>query len=268
VQLRSCIALALSLGLVGCATQPKADKRVHALELKLKKQRALLQDVKERNLVLEKRVKVERGSVEIGESIGEAVVTSEPPTPLPASFAPTESVTTSKNLPNKLPAKLAVAPAAIIRKPAAPAPTAAPVPISVSTEKTGEHFLYSKILETYRTKNQIELERSTQLLIKSYPESVFADNAVYLGGLLAFENQDYKAALAKFDQLLRDYPRSNKAVAAMFAKASVEKRLGRTRDAKRGFIQVRDLFPGSPEAARVSVELKLLEATSLKRRES
>ena len=74
--------------------------------------------------------------------------------------------------------------------------------------------------------------------------------------------------MTQFQKLLQDYPRSNKAVAALFAKGSIERRTGRTRDAKKSFFQVRDLFPGSPEAARVSVELKLLEMSTSKKRES
>ena len=89
-----------------------------------------------------------------------------------------------------------------------------------------------------------------------------------MSGLLAFESGDLRLALRQFDKLLRDYPRSNKAVAALFAKASIEKRTGHIGIAKRGFLQLRDLYPGSPEAARVSVELKLLESASLKQRES
>ncbi len=253
-------AFLVTLALTGCATSSQNEKRVQALQLKLKKQRAKLQDLKERNLVLERRVKAAKPAQEISDSAGEAVVEvqpqSEPPSELPASF--TASATGAapvigKNLPNRLPSKLAMTPS--------PA-------IAVDSEKTGEHFLYSKILDTYRAKNAEELDRTQQLLLKSYPESVFADNSIYLTGLLAFEKQDYKTALKSFDKLLREYPRSNKAVAALFAKASVEKRMGHATEAKKSFIQVRDLFPGSPEAARVSVELKLLESASVKRRES
>lgn len=279
MQLKSGIGLGLALAflLAGCATHSKTDKRVHALELKLKKQRAKLQDLKERNLVLERRVKTAPAAGEDGSGerrAEDSIVQSAPPAELPGSFvaAPagmSPKVTVAPNLPAKLPAKpAAVAQAATVTAQAPAAQPQAPAATRVATEKTGEHFLYSKIIDTYRSKNKEELERTQQLLLKSYPESVFADNSIYLAGLLAFEQQDYKAALRHFDKLLKEYPRSNKAVAALFAKASVEKRLGRAFDAKRGFIRVRDLYPGSPEAARVSVELKLLESASVKSRES
>lgn len=257
MQLKIGISLVLALLVAGCATQTKSDKRMQVLEMKLKKQRVKLQDLKERNMVLERRAKSPKVAQEISEQVGEAIVQSEPPAELPGSFeavaaGTTPKVTVATNAPSKLPAKLAVA----------------PTPISVASEMTGEHFLYSKILETYRSKNKEELDRTQQLLMKSYPESVFADNSLYLAGLLAFEKQDYKTALRQFDKLLSEYPRSNKAVAALFARASVEKRMGRSQDAKRSYMHVRDLYPGSPEAARVSVELKLLEPASVKHRES
>jgi TolA-binding protein len=257
--------------------------------MKIKKQRSLLQDLKERNMVLEKREhlrvvdQVVAESDEMGESIGESIgnteLQSEPPTELPKSFLAASPIATPKNLPLKLPTKnssrgpssLTVVPSPILARTggalAAVPVGLAPTPIAVSSEKTGEHYLYSKVLETYRMKKTEEMQKSIELLLKSYPESVFADNAIYLAGLLAFEGGDLTSALKQFDKLLRDYPRSNKAVAALYAKASIEKRSGRISDAKRGFLQVRDLYPGSPEAARVSVELKLLESASQKHRE-
>ncbi len=240
------------------AAHSSADsKRVQALQLRLRKQAALLQDLKERNFVLEKREHL-RKAAEI--AIDEEGVSI-------ASTAPLLK-------PEALSARL--------RSPAAGVAPALPVmkalvvnaarkdvtPISISPEKTGEHYLYSKILETYGARNAVELEKTLELLLKTYPESVFADNAIYMSGLLAFESDDYRTALKQFDKLLQEYPRSNKAVAALFAKASIEKRTGRVSEAKRGFLQLRDLYPGSPEAARVSVELKLLESASLKHRES
>lgn len=247
--------IAASLALTtGCATTSAGTsdaKAVLALQRRLKKQAALIQDLKERNLVLEKR-QHSRAADDVavsdeGESLAAPAVTSEPPAPLPASFTAGQ-----------------IAPAKVSRT----APVATPEPVSVSPAKTGEHYLYSKILETYRSRNALELQKTLGLLLKTYPESVFADNAIYMSGLLAFESGDYASASKAFDKLLKDYPRSNKAVAALFAMASIEKRTGRVLDAKRAFLQLRDLYPGSPEAARVSVELKLLESASLKHRES
>jgi hypothetical protein len=167
VQHKIGISLALAFLLAGCATQTNSDKRMQALEMKLKRQRMKLQDLKERNMVLERRAKNPAPAQEITERSGEAIVQSEPPAELPGSFAASVTgatpkvsvVTVAKNAPSKLPVKLTLTPTPAL-KIAEP-----PVPISVASEKTGEHFLYSKILETYRSKNQEELERTKQLLL-------------------------------------------------------------------------------------------------------
>ncbi len=230
----------------GCASSPaSADaKKMQALERKLKKQSARLQDLKERNLVLEKR------------GVHPSPAVTDPVMDLASDAEPGVSIA--------IPNNAALIPKTSSLKSATLKPT---LPISVSPEKTGEHFLYSKVLETYRARNVREMETTLGLLLKSYPDSVFADNALYLSGLMSFENGDLNDSRSKFDRLLRDYPRSNKAVAALFAKASIERKFGRSREARRGFVQVRDLFPGSPEAARVAVELKLIESASSKKRE-
>ena len=297
------IGLVVSVNFVGCATPaPKqkmavdSGRQVRKLKSQLRKQKSVIQDLKERNLVLEKRGQIDSLSApEISDA--------EKPAVLPGSFdakeladaeayAGGESIGGPVKLPSKLPGKIAVkaptrapslvdsiastnplesnAKSQVSAKPAAPlAAAAAPqTPVSVASVKTGEHFLYSKILETYRSHNEDELQKTLQLLLKTYPESVFADNAVYLSGLQAFENGNLKVAKRQFEKLLKEYPRSNKAVSALFAKAAIEKRSGNVANAKRSFLRIRDQYPGSPEAARVSVELKLLESAKSKIRES
>lgn len=295
------LSLLTSVTFVGCATPPSKPKasvdstsQIRRLRTQIRKQNQLIQDLKEKNLVLEKRESN-------GASIRPELADAETPTQLPGSFDAKELAAAAAVggesiggpiaapiLPSKLPAKTAGAlsskpspktqspalsaqavtelqsPASAALTASAPAPQ---TPISVSPAKTGEHFLYSKILETYRSRNGDEMQKTLQLLLKTYPESVFADNALYMSGLMAFETGNLSLAQKQFEQLLKEYPRSNKAVSALFAKASIEKRTGRTANAKRGFARVRDLYPGSPEAQRVSTELKLLDAAKSKNRE-
>lgn len=284
------LSLLTSVAFVGCATPPPKPKasvdstaKIRRLKTQIRKQNQMIQDLKERNLVLEKRDSN-------GASVRPEIADAETPTQLPGSFDAKELAAAaaldggesiggpvaSPVLPTKLPAKSVQAkvqaqPQATVQPQApAPAPASAPMPqtpISVSPAKTGEHFLYSKILETYRSHNEDEMQKTLQLLLKTYPESVFADNALYMSGLMAFEMGNLNLAQKQFERLLKEYPRSNKAVSALFAKASIEKRTGRAASAKRGFARVLDLYPGSPEAQRVSTELKLLEAAKSKNRE-
>lgn len=213
--------------LTGCGTMrgPHVDnERVRALEQELRRRQVEIQDLKERNLVLEKRLS--GGGV-------------PPPSPL------TQSV-------------VAVAPKPVVAPPSEVPPS--------PPEPTGDQLLYSKILQTYRKKNLAEMEKSLNLLMKSYPESIYADNALYLGGQLAYELGNFALARQYMDRVLRLYPKGNKAVSAMFAKAMVEKRMARPQEAKRILESLRTMFPGSPESLRVATELKLIDVMSTQKR--
>lgn len=211
-------------------------RRIQALEKQLKRKNQQIEDLRERNLVLEHR----DGSKIVTASVAEETPSSSES--IAALSVPSGPVTVDDK---------------------------APVPVvSVPSGENAEHYLYSKVIDTYRTHNKTELQSALRMLLRTYPDSVFADNAIYLSGLLSFELGDLSSAMNAFDQLIKEYPRSNKVVAAMFARASSAKRLGRPAEAARDFRMVRDLFPGSPEAKRVTVELKLLGQATLKRRES
>lgn len=248
---RAVAAMSMAATLISCVSaapkkQPPVDyaRRIQKLQKQIKKKNQLIEDLKERNLVLESRA---------------ASRLSDKPT----GIMYTESAVDAA--PEAAKAAAAEAPATEPSQPLAPEPKIAQVPVG----ENAEHYLYSKIIDTYRAKNADELKTTLRLLLKTYPDSIFADNALFMAGLLAFETGDLASARMQFERLLEDYPRSNKVVSALFLKAEIDKRSGRKSDAIRGFKMVRDLFPGSPESFRVSVELKLLQGqASSKRRET
>jgi TolA-binding protein len=302
----------VALGLSGCATLgmgnsskfTKSDAtRIRKLERELSRKQKLLEDYKERNMVLERgrwTVPTEGSPQPLNTKGSLSAVTPQTmqgsiPVPfqpsaagdnivsVPLAFSPHEATTDAKGwnrpamnraakqiqkpaaLPAVLPAKkIATAPSQIL--PAQSRPQAKLE--SVGSAETGEHFLYSKILETYRKKNVAEMDQSVRLLLKAYPDSVFADNAFYLSGLLAYERENFDRALSLMNRVVRDFPRGNKAVSALMAKASIEKKMGQTSEARRSLIRVQSLYPGSPEANHVAVELKLLDLAAKKKRES
>lgn len=240
------VLIALAGGLSGCGTLSAAKKsdaetrQRRALVMELKKTKAKLDELRERNIVLEKRRRVQsRGVAEEGS------------TDVPVPFTPTRAA--------KSPKKVPVIQAAERREPTIE---------NVGSAETGEHFLYSKVLETFRKRNGAEMQKSLHLLLKTYPDSVFADNALYLTGLLALDLGDLARARSYMDRVIKDYPRGNKAVAALFAVASIEKRKKNYNDAKHLLEKVRVQYPGSPEAARVGLELKILQLEAETRRES
>lgn len=273
-----------------------ADK-VRSLQQELAQTRRKLEDLKERNLILEnQRVAARPLSPAQGEEKSIPIPfhpSANPDSKEPRALAssriltpePERAIERNASLGSRAPSVRALstiglqAPHAIgahapqakiptvLPKKASPAPAAKPIE-SVGAAQTGEHFLYSKILETYRKKNMAEMEQSLRLLLKTYPDSVFADNSMYLAGLLAFEREDLSLAHTYMARVIRDFPRGNKTVSAYFAKAGIERKQSRFEEARNTLKKLRALYPGSPEAERVSVELKIIDLQAAKRRES
>ena len=274
------------------------DTRVRILEKELKRRQFAMEELHERNLILEKRsvtsqalapatapiIKPERpatpmpfdpsASMErsipaqapLAKRLPEQAIQFDPPSPalqvLPTSQLLAQSgaglsqkLTSQRAAPPRvLPAK--VAPAAIVLD------TPEAEASSEDVVQTGEQKLYSKVLETYRSHNPVELQKVLEILLKAYSDSVYADNALYLAGLLAFENGDLPRAMVFMERVMREYPKGNKAVSALFAKAMIEKRQGKFPQAKESLRSVRSLYPGSPEAARAGNEVKFIELAS------
>ncbi len=248
----ACAGLVIAAAMMSCVSVSKKSaapvdyaRRIQRLEKQLKKKNSVIDDLKERNLVLEHRSASK--SLKVPEN--KLVTYSENQTPiLPETENQAATVTETAK---------------------ATEPVPVPVPaLPIPAGENAEHFLYSKIIDTYRSHNQGEMKTTLRLLLKTYPDSIFADNALYMAGLLSYELGDLNGAKASFGRVIKEYPQSNKVVSALFMTATIDKKKGRPGDAIRGFKLVRDLFPGSPEAFRVSVELKLLGQPTSKLRES
>lgn len=254
----------------GTATRAKRDEaRVRLLERELKKRQASLEELKERNLILEKRVKERQSSNPVRpQDEAETSTVSKIPVPFDPTAANEPSGSRSLELPppkpifassavppKQLPAHVSRAPAAAI---APEAVTAAPA-TAEEVVQTGEQKLYSKVLETYRVHNSPELQKVLDILLKTYPDSVYADNALYLAGILAYELGDLSRAGFYMERVIREFPAGNKTVSALFAKAMIDKRSGRIGQARETLRSVRSLYPGSPEAARAVNEMKFID---------
>ncbi len=137
--------------------------------------------------------------------------------------------------------------------------------IDLKAELTGKDFnkmnddqLYTEVLAQYQRGDTASMKRALNLLVKKYKSSPHADNAIYLVGYSALEKSQYAESLQYFQRLLKDYPASNKAVAAEFAKGVAYRNMKLKSLAQRAFFKVRKKYPGSPESFRAENELKLL----------
>jgi TolA-binding protein len=133
---------------------------------------------------------------------------------------------------------------------------ASPTGTQFSSLPRGEHLLYSNVIASYRQGKLVEAEYSLQLLLKAYPKSVHADNALFLVARLAAYNDSIQKGTQYLDRLLRDYPMGNKVGAALLEKGRFLRQEGKIRQAKNFFNQVVEKFPESLEANDAGEELE------------
>lgn len=120
-----------------------------------------------------------------------------------------------------------------------------------AAEISGEHLLYSKVIDSYRGKTLGDLSRAVELMQKAYPRSVHTDNALYLKAELTLEKGQYQNSLDTIETLLAVYPTSNKRVSALYLKSQA---LGQTKQVKGAALaqtEIQKRYPGSIEAAKI-----------------
>lgn len=121
----------------------------------------------------------------------------------------------------------------------------------------GERLLYTRLIESYRRGQLDEVRRYRELLEKKYPTSIHIDNAYYLNGMLEFQNARYGEALKLFSVVTDKLKRSNKRASALFAKGVTYDRLGIKDLSVSNWKEVIKEYPGSPEAQRAWMHLRL-----------
>lgn len=135
--------------------------------------------------------------------------------------------------------------------------------IEISTKTPGkllnERQLYAELVNAYDQNNEIAFFSRFQSFLQNYNQSPLADDAIYLAGLMSLSNKNYGPSLRYFNQVMKQYPLSNKASAAMYAKGVALKKLNLTEESRHVFLKVRKSYPGSPEAMRAQTELKLIK---------
>lgn len=126
----------------------------------------------------------------------------------------------------------------------------------VTKLKEGE--LYSQLLDFYDKKDQPGFTEKKDLFEAKFPRSSYLDEVYYMSAMMSLSRNNYGDALTHLNTITRYYGTSNKAGAALFAKGIVYKRMNLKPKARDLFIRVQDQFPGSPEAKRAELEIKLL----------
>ncbi len=133
--------------------------------------------------------------------------------------------------------------------------TVNPIAIIPSSNLTDQQ-LYDELVGSYDRNNEIAFFSRLQAFNQKFTKSPLADDALYLAGLMSLSNKNYGPALKYFNQVLKQYPTSNKAAGALFAKGVTLKKMNLDAESKKVLLSVKKKYPGSPESLRTEIELK------------
>jgi tol-pal system protein YbgF len=141
---------------------------------------------------------------------------------------------------------------------AAPAPAAALAPISADT-------LYQNGLRDL-TGGKYDLARQEfSDYIKNFPSNDLASNATFYIGEIAYAQNDFKGAIASYNKVLVNYPKSFKADASLLKKGMAELELGLKASGIRDLRELVARSPTSDEGKRAQAKLRELGAAPTSR---
>lgn len=138
-----------------------------------------------------------------------------------------------------------------------------PSGVEVKKQKLGHHLpegekaIYLRFLDSYRKGQIVEAYRFKDLLLKNYPQSIHADNAVYLTGMLDMQRGRFAEAIKNFGAVQTLYPAGNKVPAALYAKSMTYNKLNMNQLSLQILEEVIKKYPGSPESQRAWMDLRL-----------
>jgi tol-pal system protein YbgF len=101
--------------------------------------------------------------------------------------------------------------------------------------------------------------------IKNFPTNDLASNAQFYLGEISYAQGDYQDAIAQYEIVTGNYPKSFKLAAAQLKKAFAEVELGMKSTGIRDLRELVRRFPGSDEARRAQAKLKELGASTTPR---
>jgi tol-pal system protein YbgF len=147
----------------------------------------------------------------------------------------------------------------------APTGAAAPTPNSAAAAPGGAapsaDTLYSNGLRDI-TSGKYDLARSEFTdYLKYYGDTELASNAQFYLGEIAYSQKQYEQAIAEFDKVLNNYPKSFKLAPARLRKGMALIELGQKNPGIRELREVIKRYPGTDEERRARAKLKELGVT-------
>jgi len=128
-------------------------------------------------------------------------------------------------------------------------PSPATPPISADT-------LYQNALRDYTSGKYDLAHQEFADYITNFPSNDLASNSQFYLGEIAYAQNNFKSAIAAYDTVLTNYPKSFKIAASLLKKGMAELELGQKTAGARDLREVVRRFPGSDEARRARARLR------------
>jgi tol-pal system protein YbgF len=201
----------------------------------------------------------EAGARASGPAMGEPLLLSsaEPP---PAGGPPAMTPVPSEPRPTAALPRLAEPP------PPAVQPAFEP-PLGAGDEKSAsadEVQSYRNAYAAWRSGDSEACIDQFRKFLQTHPASPYADDAAYWMADCYFKRGEYRTAILRFDDVVKRYPKGNKAADALYRQGEALMKSGPAyaKAARQAFEQVLSDFPDSPRAADAKKQIEQLGGTA------
>lgn len=116
--------------------------------------------------------------------------------------------------------------------------------------------LYQNALRDFTTGNYDLSRQEFGDYVKQFPSTDLASNAQFYLGEIAYQQGEFKDAIAQYNLVLQNYPQSYKQGASLLKKGFAEIALGTKASGIRDLREVVRRFPGTDDARRAQAKLK------------
>lgn len=140
----------------------------------------------------------------------------------------------------------------------------AAIPKKIDSFPEGERLVYTRMVQSFRRSDFIDVSKQLRILKEKYPYSVFLPSSYYLLGSMQLGQEQFGEAIKSFDQVVNHYVQSGKRPQAMLGMAMAYKKLNLLEQSNSVLNRIIRQYPGSPESKRAWMELRLNKKTPTK----
>lgn len=132
---------------------------------------------------------------------------------------------------------------------------AAPMHSTAGTQQFSDATMYQKAFKLLAKKQFPLAKNAFSAYLKTYSQGKFASNAYYWLGEIAMHDKDLKTAFSRFQTVIAQYPKSEKAPDAKLKVAMIHAKTGKKAIAKIELQQIKKSYPGSTAAQLAGLQL-------------